>query len=219
MSYRELFFDLDGTLSDSAEGILNSVIYALEKLGLEPPARDRLFRYIGPPLVRSFSEEPGVLPEQVGRAVELYRENYTVRGIYECSAYDGVREALHALRAEGYRLTLATCKPWTLAERVLEHLGIRDCFDFVSGPEMDGTRNEKHEVIAYAVDTLGIKDPRKILMIGDRRDDVLGAEKCGIDCVGVLWGFGSAEELTEAGALATLKTPDELLDFLGERRV
>ena len=219
MSYRELFFDLDGTLSDSAEGILNSVIYALERLGLEPPARESLFRYIGPPLIRSFSEEPGVLPEQVGRAVELYRENYTVRGIYECSAYDGVREALHALRAEGYRLTLATCKPWTLAERVLEHLGFRDCFDFVSGPEMDGTRNEKHEVIAYAMKKLSIKDPSEILMIGDRRDDVLGAKRCGIDCVGVLWGFGSVDELTKAGAIETLKTPAELLDFLKKRRV
>ena len=219
MRYRELFFDLDGTISDSAEGILNSVIYALERLGIEAPVRESLFRYIGPPLIRSFSEEPGLSPEQAERAVELYRENYTVRGIYECSAYDGVREVLHALKAEGYRLTLATCKPWALAERVLEHLELRDCFDFVSGPEMDGTRNEKHEVIAYAVDTLGIEDPREILMIGDRRDDVMGAKRCGIDCVGVLWGFGTADELTSAGALETLKTPAELLGFLKERRV
>ena len=219
MSYRELFFDLDGTISDSAKGILNSVIYALERLGIEAPVRESLFRYIGPPLIRSFSEEPGLSPEQAVRAVALYRENYTVRGIYECSAYDGVREVLHALKAEGYRLTLATCKPWTLAERVLEHLELRDCFDFVSGPEMDGTRNEKHEVIAYAVDTLGIEDPREILMIGDRRDDVMGAKRCGIDCVGVLWGFGTADELTSAGALETLKTPAELLDLLKKRRV
>ena len=216
MRYRELFFDLDGTLSDSAEGILNSVTYALLRMGIEPPPRENLYRFIGPPLIRSFSQGFDFSEEDAKRAVALYRENYNVRGIYECRAYEGIGDALRELKAKGYRLTLATCKPWTLAERVLAHLGLRDCFDFVSGPELDGTRNEKHEVIAYAVDKLGIKDPKEILMIGDRRDDVLGAKANGIDCVGVLWGFGSEGELSEAGVVTTIKTPRELSAFLSK---
>lgn len=214
MGYRELFFDLDGTISDSAEGILNSVIYALGCMGIEAPPRENLYRFIGPPLIRSFSQGVDLSEEEARRAVAFYRENYNVRGIYECRAYEGIGEILHALKAKGYRLTLATCKPWGMAERVLEHLGLRELFDFVSGPELDGTRNEKHEVIAYAMESLGIKDPREILMIGDRRDDVLGAKRCGIGCVGVLWGFGSETELLEAGAIGVVKTPRDLLEFL-----
>lgn len=214
MGYRELFFDLDGTISDSAEGILNSVIYALHRMGIEPPPREALYRFIGPPLIRSFLQGFDLSEEEARRAVALYRENYNVRGIYECWAYEGIGKALRELKARGYRLTLATCKPWTLAERVLEHLGLRDCFAFVSGPELDGTRNEKHEVIAHAMDRLGIGTPAEILMIGDRRDDVLGAKRCDIDCIGVLWGFGSREELLEAGAIGTIETPADLLAFL-----
>ena len=214
MGYRELFFDLDGTISDSAQGILNSVLYALGRMGIESPPRESLYYFIGPPLIRSFSQGFDLSEEEARRAVLLYRENYNVRGIYECRAYEEIGEALRALRAKGYRLTLATCKPRVLAERVLEHLELRDCFDFVSGPELDGRRNEKHEVIAYAMDRLGIKSPEEILMIGDRRDDVLGAGRCGIDCIGVLWGFGSERELLEAGAVKTVKTPEELLAFL-----
>ncbi len=219
MGYRELFFDLDGTISDSAEGILNSVIYALHRMGIEPPAREALYRFIGPPLIRSFSQGFDLSAEEARRAVALYRENYNVRGIYECRAYEGIGETLRALKARGYRLTLATCKPWTLAERVLEHLGLRDCFDFISGPELDGRRNEKQEVIAYAMDELGIGSPEEILMIGDRRDDVLGAKGCGINCMGVLWGFGSREELLEAGAIGAVETPADLLTFLAKSSV
>lgn len=219
MKYRELFFDLDGTVSDSAEGILNSVTYALERMGIEPPPRRNLYHYIGPPLIRNFTQDYNFSEAEAKRAVELYRENYNVSGIYECRAYEGVGELLRQLRAKGARLTLATCKPWILAERVLEHLGLRECFDLVSGPELDGTRNEKHEVIAHAMERLGIRDPREILMIGDRRDDVLGANRCGIDSIGVLWGFGSREELLEAGAVLTVKTPGELLAILAAEGV
>ena len=219
MQYRELFFDLDGTISDSAEGILNSVIYALERMGIDPPPRDRLYHYIGPPLIRTFSQDYDLTEEAAKRAVELYRENYGVKGLYECRAYEGVGALLRECRSRGARLTLATCKPWCLAERVLEHLGLRDYFDFVSGPELDGTRNEKHEVIAYAMERLGIENPREVLMIGDRRDDVVGAGKCQIDCVGVLWGFGSEDELVSAGAIRTVKVPAELLSFLDQGTV
>ncbi len=219
MQYRELFFDLDGTISDSAEGILNSVIYALEHMGIQPPPREKLYHYIGPPLIRSFSQDYEWSEKSARQAVALYRENYNVKGLYECRAYEGIAQVLRECRARGARLTLATCKPWTLAERVLEHLGLRDCFDLVSGPELDGTRNEKHEVIAFASERLGIADPKEILMIGDRRDDVLGAERCGIECIGVLWGFGSEDELMTAGAVGTVKTPKELLAFLTKEGV
>ncbi len=209
-----LFFDLDGTISDSADGILNSVIYALTKMGLDTPPRDQLCHFIGPPLIRSFCESYGLSRERGLDAVAFYREYYNVKGIYECEMYDGIAEVLRELRQEGFGLVLATCKPLVMARRVLEYFRLSDCFDLMSGPDLDGTRNEKHEVIAYAMEQLEITDPCRCVMIGDRRDDAQGARSCGMDCVGVLWGFGSEQELKEAGAIKTVKFPRELPEVL-----
>lgn len=206
-----LFFDLDGTLCDSAEGILNAVTYAQDKLGLPRQARSEMMHYIGPPLARTFSADYGLDEADAEWAVAAYREYYVSRGIFECTLYDGIVEMLDALRDRGYVLVLATCKPTPSARRVLEHFGIADRFRMISGPEFDGTRSEKHEVIAYAVECLGLTDPGRILMIGDRRDDVLGAAQNGIACAGVLWGFGSRAELTEAGAKRLFASPSELV--------
>lgn len=207
-----LFFDLDGTLCNSAEGILNAVTYAQDKLGLPRQERSEMMHYIGPPLVRTFAADYGLDVEEAERAVAAYREYYNVRGIFECALYDGIPAMLDALRGDGYGLVLATCKPTVSARRVLEHFGIADRFRMVSGPEFDGTRNEKHEVIAYAMEQLGLRDPSGILMIGDRRDDVLGAARNGVDCAGVLWGFGSRAELLDAGAKYLFASCEELVE-------
>ena len=211
MKKRNLFFDLDGTITHSAEGIINSVSYAVEKMGFPVPPRSELFHYIGPPLIRSFTQDFNLNHEDGERAVAYYREYYLQKGIFECYVFDGMAELLKGLSEEGYRLVLATCKPTMMAQRILEHFDLRKYFAMVSGPELDGTRNEKHEVIAYAMEAFGIEDPQEVLMIGDRRDDVQGARRMGIDCIGVTWGFGSREELVEAGAVRLVDTPRELL--------
>ena len=212
-----LFFDLDGTLCNSAEGILNAVTYAQDKLGLPRQERSEMMHYIGPPLVRTFAADYGLDAGEAERAVAAYREYYNVRGIFECALYDGIPAMLDTLRGDGYGLVLATCKPTVSARRVLEHFGIADRFRMVSGPEFDGTRNEKHEVIAYAMEQLGLRDPSGILMIGDRRDDVLGAARNGVDCAGVLWGFGSRAELLDAGAKYLFASREELVEGVRER--
>lgn len=214
VNYRYCFFDLDGTLTDSSAGILHSVTYALKKSGLTPPPEDQLFCFIGPPLVRAFAEFSGMTHEQALRAVTYYREYYPEKGIFECTVYPGIRALLERLRAEGTVCVLATCKPHVFAKRILEHFSLDEYFAFVSGPEFDGTRNEKGEVIAYAMEQLGIRDPKQVLMIGDRRDDVCGAAANGIDTAGAAWGFGSRKELEEAGAIAVLENADALADWL-----
>ena len=216
MSCRYLFFDLDGTLSDSAEGILNAVCYALEKMKFPVPDRSELTHFIGPPLVRTFAQDYDLSPAEAQRAVDTYREYYMVRGKYECRMYHGIEELLEGAKNAGYRMAVATCKPTVTARDVIRHFGIDSYFDLLSGPELDGTRNEKEEVIAYAMQELGIRDPAEVLMIGDRRDDVIGAAKNGIDCAGVLWGFGSEKELLDAGAKYIFGTPAELLRHLAE---
>lgn len=204
-----VFFDLDGTVCNTEEGILNSVTYAVDRMGLRRQDRSEMLHFIGPPLARTFAADYGLTEADARRAVDFYREYYAATGIFESHLYDGIPELLDRLRGAGYTLALATCKPTVSAVRVLEHFGIRDRFEVVSGPEFDGTREEKHEVIAYAMEQLGAADPGRILMIGDRRDDVLGAARCGIRCAGVLWGFGSEAELTGAGAAVLLHTPAE----------
>ncbi|MBQ9806312.1 MAG: HAD family hydrolase [Clostridia bacterium] len=213
MAYSYAFFDLDGTLTDSSAGILNSVQYALQKLGIESPPRKLLTGFIGPPLARSFSQYFQMNQQEAQHAVDTYREYYAKKGMLECTVYEGIRELLEELNRRGVSCVLATCKPHYFAKRILVHYGLDSLFSFVSGPEINGTRGEKHEVISHAMEHLDIQDPSRILMIGDRDNDVLGAKKHGIDCVGVLWGFGSAEELTEAGAKALCPTPRDLLEF------
>ena len=217
MPYRYVFLDLDGTLTNSEPGILNSVEYALHKMGIEPPPRPSLLGFIGPPLVWSFSNIIGMSEEDAHRATAAYRENYAAGGMLECEVYEGIVPLLEELTVRGVICVLATCKPHIYANRILAHFGLDRYISFVSGPELDGTRNEKHEVIAYAMEQLGIADPAEILMVGDRASDVLGARHCGVDCAGVLWGFGSREELQEAGACALCKAPNELLSLLWER--
>ena len=204
-----IFFDLDGTLTDSGPGIVASVAYALRKLGVEPPEPEQLRPFIGPPLLWSFSHFYGFDEEKSKEAVRLYREYFTAGGMFENSVYPGIPEALERLRAAGFRLAVATSKPELFSRQIISHFGLDKYFEAVCGAAMDESRTEKADVIRYALDTLGVA-PEESLMVGDREHDVLGAKAVGLPCLGVLWGYGSREELTNAGASALAETPEEL---------
>lgn len=213
-SYDTFFFDLDGTITDSAPGITNSVIYALKKYGIEENDYEKLCKFIGPPLDVSFQEYYGFSKEQSLEAIEYYREYYKDKGIFENSVYDGFEEVVKQLKEAGKRLIVATSKPEPFARRIIEHFGLSPYFDYVAGMELDGRRGSKEEVINYALEACGIKDKSKVLMVGDRRHDVIGARAAGIDCLGVLYGFGTREELEAAGAAYIIERPEEILNFI-----
>lgn len=212
--YKTIFFDLDGTITDSSPGITNSVIYALKKYGIEETDRRSLYRFIGPPLNVSFREFYGFPEDQAWEAVRFYREYYKDTGIYENSVYDGLEDVLKRLKAEGKRLVVATSKPEPFAKRIIDYFHLECYFDHVAGMELDGGRGSKAEVIRYALNLCGITDPSEVLMIGDREHDALGAEENGMDCLGVLYGFGSREELEAAGVCMIAERPEDILDFI-----
>lgn len=211
--YNTILFDLDGTLTDPGLGITNSVLYALEQLGYPLPPRESLYKFIGPPLLDSFQAYYGMTPEQAEEAVRLFRVYFAETGIMENSLYPGIPEVLDKLQKQGRRLILATSKPQGFAERILEHFDLRKYFDQVVGATMDAERSQKHQVIAYAMETYGVT-AEEAVMVGDRKHDVLGAKKNGMACIGVLFGYGDAPELNEAGAIALAADPQELLRLL-----
>ena len=209
-----ILFDLDGTLTDSSPGILNSVVYALEKMGVTPPPREELFSFIGPPLKQSFQRRFGFDDAEALRAIGYYREYFSAGGLFENAVYPGIPEALERLRSAGKRLCVATSKPEGFSERIVEHFGLTKYFEAVCGAAMDESRTEKAQVLRYALDRLGMA-PEDCLMVGDREHDVLGArEAASIPCLGVLWGYGSREELASAGALALVRTPEEMTAWI-----
>ncbi len=209
-----IFFDLDGTLINSAPGIFHALRHALQAGGHTLPPDSEMSRFIGPPLREGLMSVAGLSPEDTARAVDAYRACYQGGAIFECEVYDGIRALLQALHEDGIPLVVATCKPHVYAEQILSHFDLARFFTLLSGPELDGTRGEKHEVIAHAMELLDLKDPSRILMVGDRADDVLGAKQNGIPTAGVLWGFGSREELERAGAVTLPHSPSELLAYL-----
>ncbi len=207
-----LLFDLDGTLTDSTEGILNCLIYAIERMGFEVPEDTNIF--LGPPIRQSFAEFLGMNGEQVDEAVRIFRERYSDTGLFENRVYDGIPGMLERLKSGGKRLMVATSKPQVYAVRIFEKFGLAQYFEIVGGAELDGSRDYKDEVIEYVLAKAGITDRSTVLMIGDRRQDVLGAHKTDIECMGILWGYGSVEELTQAGADYIARTPQEAADML-----
>ena len=215
MSYQYCFLDLDGTLVDSSPSITQSVQYALEKMGIEPPPVEELTCFIGPPLVDAFSKYAGMNYEDSVKATNYYREIYRAGNIFKCNVYDGIVALLEALNRAKIPCVLATCKPHEFANKILDYHDLSKYFAFVSGPEMDGTRNEKHEVIAYAAEHLGITDLSEILMVGDHINDVNGARYHGIPCAGVRWGFGTEQQLLDAGAACICDTPADIAALFG----
>ena len=207
-------FDLDGTLTDPREGITRSLAYALERMGVEPPALDALTFAIGPPLRESLARLLGSdSREAVERALALYRERFADVGLYENRPYDGIDAALAALGREGARLFVATSKPRVYAERIVGHFGLAAHFLEVHGCELDGTREDKRDLLAHLLPHHGIA-PQRAVMIGDRGADMRAARHHGLRALGALWGYGSAEELHGAGAHATCEAPRALPEAL-----
>lgn len=209
--YPTILFDLDGTLTDSGLGITKAVSYALRRWDIIEEDRARLDRFVGPPLDASFREFYGFSEEDSKKAVWVFREYYNDIGVYENEVYPGVRELLHSLRESGRTLAVATSKPEYLALRVLEHFGLRDYFDQVTGATPDEKRILKADVIRCALEGMGVTDKRDVVMVGDRKHDVEGARANGLDSIGILYGYGSREELEEAGATYIAPTAADIL--------
>ena len=209
MKYRDVLFDLDGTLTDSAPGITNGVRRALEHLGVELE-EERLTEFIGPPLKDAFRSICGFDERTTALAVLKYREYYTTRGIFENRPYEGVPEMLSRLREQGARLILATSKPTIFAERILERFGLDPYFSFVGGAELNGPRSAKTDVLRFVLESTGIRPGGPAIMIGDRRHDILGARAVGLDSLGVTYGYGGRAELERAGATFIVNSVAEL---------
>lgn len=211
--YDYFLFDLDGTLTDSAEGIINSVSYALNKLGIEVTDRDALRKFIGPPLMDSYQKYFGLNEEQSRQAVSYYREYFAAGGLFENEVYAGIPELLTELKSRGKKIFLATSKPEVYAIQILEHFNLACYFDFMGGASMDSSRSHKSDVVRYVLTNANIPDLNKAVMIGDREYDITGARENGLHSLGVTYGFGSREELADAGAEHIVDTPAEILQF------
>lgn len=213
MGYRYIFWDLDGTLTDSAEGIINSVVYALKRFGIEAD-REELYKFVGPPLFDSFREFCGFSENDAEKAVAYYREYFADRGIFENRVYDGIEETLAKLKEKGYKLYVATSKPTEYTVRILDKFGISQYFEYVSGSSLAGNDGSKAAIIKRAVEQSGAA-ASEILMVGDRKFDIEGAKKNGVAAVGVLYGYGSRRELEEAGADYIAESAEDLLRIAG----
>lgn len=209
-----LLFDLDGTLTDSQEGITKSVEYALNYYGIQVEDRKELNVFIGPPLAESFMKYYGFSREKALEAVKKYREYFGVTGKFENTVYEGIPEVLEKLKQAGKILILATSKPEVYAKQIMEHFDLAKYFTNIHGSELDGSRVHKDEVIRFALKANGITDLEEAVMIGDREHDMIGAKKCGLEAIGVLFGFGSRRELEENGAAAIAETAEELGELL-----
>lgn len=198
--YDILLFDLDGTLTDPGIGITNSVAYALKKQGISVADRSELYKFIGPPLLDSFQNYYGMSTEQAETAIRDYREYFSDKGLYENELYDGMKELLQKLCDAGKTLIVATSKPEEFARLILEHFELTPYFSCIAGASMDNSRTHKASVIEYALEKCQITDKCRVVMIGDREYDIFGAKKCGLDSIGVLYGYGSQKELLNAGA-------------------
>lgn len=208
--YDHCLFDLDGTLTDPAIGITNSVMHALDKFGIHVNDRSELFPFIGPPLDHSFMKYFGFSPEDAARAIAYYREYFSVWGLFENEVYDGIPEMLSELKDRGVVLAIATSKPYEFTVRILEHFDLMKYFDHIGAATMDGSISRKEDVILNLLDKMGVEDKSSILMVGDRHHDIDGAKINGLDSAGVLWGYGSEDELQTAGANYLLQKPEDI---------
>jgi phosphoglycolate phosphatase len=213
-----VLFDLDGTLTDAAPGIINCLLYALDSMGVDHPDDDAIRTFLGPPLAVTFREHFGMSDAEIDVAIAKYRERYHDIGLFENDVYAGIPELLTALNATDLTLAVATSKPTYSATRILEHFALAEHFAFIGGSDLEGVRHDKAAVIAHTLEELegmGIARPAaEVVMIGDREHDVHGARVHGNDTIGVLWGYGSRAELTAAGAVLLVATPDELESVL-----
>lgn len=213
--YKYAFFDLDGTLTDSGPGIIDSAIVALAKFGIEIKDRRELYPFIGPPLSESFRDMFGIPEDQVPLAIKYYREHYNVHSVINGnSVYDGVEDVLIKLKEAGVKLVVATSKPYHLAKQVLDHFGLSKYFTYISGA-VANLRIHKHEVIAHALEELNINNLDEVIMIGDRKYDVIGARQNGLNCIGILYGgYSTREEFENENTAYIIKKPHEIIDIV-----
>ena len=212
--YQYILFDLDGTLTDSREGITKSVQYALDKMGIHEPELKPLERFIGPPLYDEFRRSYGFDDAQAKQAIAFYRERFGVVGWKENMLYNGIPELLKALTDAGKTLSTASSKPAFFIDKIVKYFNIDQYFTVVSGATLDGTIGTKTQVTQQALDRLRVQDLSQAVLVGDRLHDVEGAKQCGIDCIGVTFGFGDREELEDAGAKHVVDRVEELLPLL-----
>lgn len=206
-----ILFDLDGTLTDSGEGIMNCAAYTLTHYGIEVPPEEELRTFVGPPLTETFARF-GVPLDQVEEAIRIYRSRYIPIGKFENHPYPGIRELLEKLNAEGYPLYVATSKPEGTSIEILEHFDLARYFKKICGAATDLSRNTKESVIAYLLKECGTQED--VVMVGDTAYDVIGAKAHGIPTIGVSWGYGLVEDMKSAGAAAIADTMDELYSLL-----
>lgn len=211
MTPKAVFFDLDGTLTDSGEGIINCATLALEHFGLPVPSREEMGVFVGPPLDQTFIQF-GVPADKAQEAIDVFRSRYLVTGKFENAPYPGIHDLLDTLKKQGHRLFVATSKPESTAIEVLNKFELAGFFEQIVGAIMDGSRIHKADVIAYLLSLIGTPD--NILMVGDTEFDVIGAAAHGISTVGVSWGYGKVEAMQQAGAIAIANTMEELLDII-----
>lgn len=211
MTPKAIFFDLDGTLTDSGEGIINCASLALEHFGLSVPSREEMRVFVGPPLDKTFIQF-GVPADRVEEAIKVFRSRYVPIGIFENYPYPGIRELLGQLKAQGHRLFVATSKPEEMALRVLDRFELSGYFEKICGATLDGSRIEKSDVITYLLTQVEGVD--NTVMVGDTKFDVLGAAQHGIPTIGITWGYGKESDMVRAGAIAIAHTPEELLGLL-----
>src|SRR6266850_867626 len=211
-----LLFDLDGTLTDPRPGIVGCIRFALDQLGSPCPSDDVLSAFIGPPLRATFATLLKTTDtSRIEAAMDLYRQQFVCSGLYDNQVYTGVPGMLEQAREMAMTMYVATSKPVVYAERIVEHFGLDHYFRKVYGAELDGRREDKVELVAYLLASEGI-DAEAAVMVGDRADDVQSAKANGVGSIGVLWGYGSEQELLEAGANVLCKTPSELAAHFSE---
>lgn len=206
-----ILFDLDGTLTDSGEGIINCATLALEHFGLPVPNREEMGVFVGPPLDQTFIKF-GVPAEKTQEAIDVFRSRYLVVGKFENTPYPGILELLEALKQQGHRLFVATSKPETTAVEILHKFQLSEFFEEICGASFDASRVHKADVIAYLLEKIG--NSENMLMVGDTEFDVLGAAEHNIPTIGVAWGYGKVADMKKAGAKAIAYTMEELLNYI-----
>jgi phosphoglycolate phosphatase len=212
--FEYILFDLDGTLTDPVMGITNAVMYALEKFGITVEDRKELYKFIGPPLIDSFTQFYGFSEEDALQAIVYYREFFGVTGIYQNEVYPQIPETLEAIKNSGKKLLLATSKPEKYAKIILEHFGLAKYFDCVVGATFDGSLNYKSDIVRVALERGGVLDKEKAIMIGDRHHDITGGKDNGLRTIGVLYGYGDLEEMKEYKADFVAEKPTDILKIL-----
>ncbi len=212
--YDYVLFDFDGTIADTSAGIFNTFDFVKSVISGRDVPRSEYKKLIGPPLSYSFKEYFGLPESEIPSAIKIFREQYAKKGLFECAMYEGLRELFETLSKNGKKLFVATSKPEAYAKKLLAHFGVAHYFAYVGGSDIEETRAKKSEIIEYVLAAAGIEDKSRAVMVGDRVFDVNGAKEAGLDCIGVLFGFGNRSELEDAGAIAIAKTPADIAHII-----